>query len=652
MPRDDLKQIVIDDFRPGIIANEYAAINGGGTTSIKINGAAQKNNTFGCFADPITGALTPLPLGNSAPSSTRLTLPKLAVGQDTSPAWYPSNHAYLYNLDSLVVGGLRTTASEQSFDADGAPGTDSDYVMQMFSYWYDPAGNGSVNGYHQYVWGKAYNLMQTSNVQDTFGIHRSNNKINVAANGFHLHSAFLERWLRENVNTTWSPGTALPTTTALRPVVVRHVDSPHTQVLVAASTALGTEVNLIDSVQRFAVGANFNAGDYFVPDVSAGATTQRILFGGPGPTNSSIEGRVSAALAHQGRMVYVVEAENGFGISHNAPYGYLHYTPFGRDLSTSPLLLSTGEEAHSLFGSAGSLNANELVLIKRYGGAVVVRGDLDNPSIFRYPGVEGTYGAVSRGCSTPEGFVYGSRSGVYAWNGGDSAKKLSENLFGDFWKVPYESGVDQWGSRGRFCYWHPFILAPNNFVYDTRTKAWWKLEDNGNDDPTAASAFNAYDVSAQSGKMYAFHSRSGQNAPGTLTGLPYKVYDVNTQRGSYSWTSQPLPVDLERMLWPEEMEIRFLNPSANTGGSVSFIAAVTGQDASGTVLVGANATKTITSSVSGYNTIRMRFGTNGVSRVNEMRYVTLTLTASGVSVAPTIAWARFSYRDAQSFPYS
>jgi len=133
------------------------------------------------------------------------------------------------------------------------------------------------------------------------------------------------------------------------------------------------------------------------------------------------------------------------------------------------------------YGAWGSQSASELFLVKNRIGGVVISGDLNSPTVTVLPGVTPTYGLMSRGASTSIGFVYASQDrGLWAWNGGNTSQKISENLDDNFMlngevagptpTVPIERGpvvdIHRWGD---------WIVCTNDWLFDTNLGGWWKL---------------------------------------------------------------------------------------------------------------------------------------------------------------------------------
>lgn len=208
-------------------------------------------------------------------------------------------------------------------------------------------------------------------------------------------------------------------------------------------------------------------------------------------------------ISHQGRIVFVDELGVGSNVSEefnpNAqesaavhytrdvlwysdwglPIGEVwHSSDFDVNAMTSYKPLLVAEDTPARIEVIGVTTADELFVVKARGGGAVIRGDLDNPTIRRLPHIESTFGVSSKGVATPLGFVYGSRTGVHVFDGGDTTRKLSRQLDGFFWN-PYDpavEGVDPvYGSYGRFAYWNDCVYVPNNYVYDTTTDSWWRI---------------------------------------------------------------------------------------------------------------------------------------------------------------------------------
>lgn len=283
------------------------------------------------------------------------------------------------------------------------------------------------------------------------------------------------------------------------------------------------------------------------------------------------------ALSHQNRYVWCKQSylpnplyapflpigEAGIKLGSDSQYGsgdFWRYTP-PNDLAgegkgpssvdgqnTYPAFEPTATrfgQATAGFGAAISMNASELFLVKQEGGGTIVRGNLDAPNVTDYPGIPSTKGAACKPAVGPMGMIYGTVNGVYAWSGADQVQNLSPQLDGWFWK-PEDGSTSRNefnASHGQFLYHHPFLLAPNNWVMDSRTGGWFRLVD------PDEIVFKDYNASA----LEHFYAH-----PGRLTvdgGVIAARFDMRTGQHRYSWRSQPLPTTRNRTLRFREVNI-------------------------------------------------------------------------------------------------
>lgn len=189
-------------------------------------------------------------------------------------------------------------------------------------------------------------------------------------------------------------------------------------------------------------------------------------------------------------------------------------------------------------GVAHSMNASELLMIKHNGGGVVIRGDLDSAQTINMPGIPSIRGACNTPAVSPLGLIYGTADGVWAWNGSDTATPLSPQLDGWFWKPEDGSTADNGfnAQHGKFAYSHPYVLAPNNWVMDTRTNSWFRLAD------PDVLVYKDYNLSAK-GWFYASPSFIST----TQTVLAHR-FDPQLGARQFSWKSQPLARTRNRVL--------------------------------------------------------------------------------------------------------
>lgn len=286
-----------------------------------------------------------------------------------------------------------------------------------------------------------------------------------------------------------------------------------------------------------------------------------------------------AVVSHQGRVIFIENQNNanwGAGVSNvlGQPFGSVGVVPAGESIGYSDpnAFIATNvafnmslfvEENPTGFGTWQSMNANELFLVKNRGGGVVVRGDVARPTVVRLPGLPSVYDATNKGALTDKGYVYGTRNGVYRWNGADTADDLAPQMGGPnggwFWKTDDDETDLLWPGalHGTFTYAPPMVVAPNNFMFNTETNSWWRIH------PTPTQ-------NASTGKIFAHWQTS---TSGRFYGVPAYISDTQTTVWSrfdpnlgaqkYVWRSQPLARTRNRTL-----NMREINLVAQGSGTV------------------------------------------------------------------------------------
>jgi hypothetical protein len=349
-------------------------------------------------------------------------------------------------------------------------------------------------------------------------------------------------------------------------------------------------------------------------------------------------------VGHQGRMVVLRGLGAGYGGGPAYQQDAAWYTP-PLDLKGLVYTSGTAEDQWTddnissgvVFGA--SVANDELFLVREGQGGILVRGDLDNPTVQRLSGVVGTGGRFTTPTNSPIGLVYATRWGVYAWNGGEVSQLLSGQLDGAFW-WPYKLG-ERFGSAptGRLAYWNDLILVPNNYAYDTRIQSWWRLED-----PAALSdiPFICYAVDPPTGALFAFPAWYNVNGAKL-----FRSYDATFLATSYSWQSQPLIESRDRVLAVRELELT-VSPGSNVNTDQTVAVTITGYDDTGAPTT---ATKTFTfSGVNGAQPIILR---GDLSAELQGRYIQVRFLTSGGATgggngnAPKILNCRLATRDNQ-----
>lgn len=199
-----------------------------------------------------------------------------------------------------------------------------------------------------------------------------------------------------------------------------------------------------------------------------------------------------------------------------------------------------------------SMSANELFVIKQASGGAYVSGDLNFSTIVSLPLVTGSDIAHTP-VSSDIGVVYGSRSsGVWAWSHGDNSNLISPQMDPLFWTLASSIGTGQddfGGVAYQFARSDDWVLTPNNFLYDTQLKSWWRLED-----PTVATF--RY-MAANFRFIYGAHPwYDHQSQPSGVVSNPIFYYDRVNPANSYSWQSQPLWETIDTLVDIREIALR------------------------------------------------------------------------------------------------
>jgi hypothetical protein len=287
-----------------------------------------------------------------------------------------------------------------------------------------------------------------------------------------------------------------------------------------------------------------------------------------------------AVLSHQGRVIFIENQNNanwGAGVTNvlGQPFGANGVIPAGESVGYSDpnAFIATNvtfnaqlfvEENPTGFGTWQSMNANELFLVKNRGGGVVIRGDVARPTVVRLPGLPSVYDATNKGALTDKGYVYGTRNGVYRWNGADTADDLAPQMGGPnggwFWKTDDDETDYLWPGalHGTFTYAPPFVIAPNNFMFNTETNSWWRVHPTPTQNNTTGKIFAHWQTST-SGRFY--------GVPAYISDTQTTVwsrFDPNLGASQYVWRSQPLARTRNRTL-----NMREINLVAQGSGTIT-----------------------------------------------------------------------------------
>lgn len=201
------------------------------------------------------------------------------------------------------------------------------------------------------------------------------------------------------------------------------------------------------------------------------------------PSNLRMIGFAGALMAHQSRVVQFQWIELNAGVD---TVGTLRWANNEWILTNeppgSPSLVGAGEAMFGReypfgVGSWASISANELLVIKRQGGALLIMGDVLAPQVTALPGVQPTGDWQMAAVPSPSGFIYlVENNGAWEFTGGASRKisrQLDDNIF---FRGNCEIAYPTYGTLFHCARWGTWIMFPNNLLYDTETQSWWNID--------------------------------------------------------------------------------------------------------------------------------------------------------------------------------
>ena len=212
-------------------------------------------------------------------------------------------------------------------------------------------------------------------------------------------------------------------------------------------------------------------------------------------------------------------------------------------------------ENPSGFATFASLTANELFILKRSGGANMLRGDMsEDATLVSLPNVKSPGFAQCKGTLSPTGFAYCvENGGVWVWEGGDTSTPIAQTQAPDFWR-PVTSRAYEIGPTNMTA-WAEWIVTPNNYMFDVIDQSWWKYFPNQDDiDFESANTTwvpDDYEFAKQYGIAFWHHTvdhndRWAYVAPEFISedlvrnGTIYE-FDQRNRSPLFCWVSHPLP---------------------------------------------------------------------------------------------------------------
>lgn len=527
--KDKLQYIELADFSPGI-AQGYHTLTAEETTP---DGFASEQNTYNCFPLP-NGGLAPLP---------RITFTQTAGDPNTGvegQKWpdelnYPDDYfERIAVLDAMVVSPV--TLSPPLDDA--IPNTVDNVNLFTVRQWYMVSDDDTKV---DCFWRFRGHPIFSGDASAAFAA-RDIHAWEQDANWDPHPSRWKYGWGSIMQTRTNSPD--LPQNEVGPPVIIGGMGGIVKLGGVNAADPEGVEC----------------AGYYTFPDYHTSTPTEPIVIDSTYPLTPVFGAAIPGIVfGHQGRLLAIGRQpayKYGRRLAWHDVEGVaastelVFYWPVN-DVYDEDVRVSTfAEEFTSGYGSWYSVNANSLLLIKNQGGAVLVNGDINNPSVTRLPGVPSIGAFANRGCVTDKGYAYGSVSGVWMWTGSDTAVHLSPNLSPTFWVPSDDPTIErrQLGQlNGSFAFKYPFIYAPNNWVMDIRSGGWFRYH------PTPAQssdgilfAFNEVDYT---GNLWA-------TVPSyKLGGEFFCKFDADTPASYFTWQSQPIVKARNRVLNLRELQL-------------------------------------------------------------------------------------------------
>jgi hypothetical protein len=288
-----------------------------------------------------------------------------------------------------------------------------------------------------------------------------------------------------------------------------------------------------------------NSNLFVYPSLSAPTTYAVSVISSTGSVDGS-------GFGHQGR-VGIIQLLSGYGwpyLSDQRPNEAFNYTDPPQTATWPVQFELFGPENPSGYGAVNSVSAGELFCIKRRGGAIIIQGDLNNPTVTTLPGVQSTGPFYGHAGTDQNGMYYCSKTkGAWLWGGGNTSQKISAQLEDNFFDVV--DPITDTTYYGYYCErWSTFMMFSNNWVFNSATGSWWRLED-----PNDISYF-WYVLGYDSPWLFC--------AKPSVTGETDKFlyeYDLRVPRSSFTWQSLPLkPPSADRFVAVREVVIRASNP--------------------------------------------------------------------------------------------
>ena len=310
-----------------------------------------------------------------------------------------------------------------------------------------------------------------------------------------------------------------------------------------------------------------NVGGHLLLYPDPSATT---VFGCVDIANGDVAGTI---FGHQTRIVVLRNFATSWPVtpsswSNNDPINYTDPPNSETYPGVATDVIFVAENPYG-YGAVGSMNAGELFMVKCRGGAVVIQGDINNPTVTYLPGVHPTGLQYGRTDSDINGLHYCALdSGAWVWNGGSVSQPIALQLDKNFY-TPANAIPNQ-----NFNYfiqrWGDLMLYSNNWVMDSIAGGWWRLLN------PATESFFWYTIGFNTYQLYA-----GTPDVATVTDPFLYKFDRTVPASSWQWQSLPYRVSEDRFVDTREIAIVYSNPYGGTG---TFTIQASAIDAGGSVI--------------------------------------------------------------------
>jgi len=330
----------------------------------------------------------------------------------------------------------------------------------------------------------------------------------------------------------------------------------------------------------------------YFPDDTAGQT---ILDTTRAVPNGGVFLPPDQIIGYQNRLVvFPLNVGNGGGLNTLHPDNELIYWSAVNDARNLDSALTSYSnvvaypERDTGYEIQAVISNDQLLLIKRAGGGLVLQGDLNDFTSVIQPNLKSPGLALNQGTNSVIGYVYPSDAGgVWVVSGSMSSRNLSPFMEDNFWRPrdvapanpqslfdPYQDATG-WGVDYTSCVqWQQWVLLPNNWLYDTDTQAWWRIDTCPeldypfNEDPDTTSTaddlsgyLEAHWWAVDWTGRWAWSAPSGYNefdARGDSC-IVFNEYDRLQPANVYQWLSHPLPFSIDKTVEIQDIILTWEN---------------------------------------------------------------------------------------------